>query len=197
MKSNKSTLSARTMATVAMMAAVSYLLMYLSFSVPFMPPFIKLDVSELPALLTSFALGPVAGVGTALVKNLLHLLNTDTGGVGELSNFLLSAAFVGTAGLWYRSHKTRKGALTGAVLGAVAMALISVLTNYFIVYPVYTAFMPMEGILAAYNAILPVVDDLWDALLIFNIPFTFFKGMLSTGICFLIYKKVAPILRGR
>ena len=89
------------------------------------------------------------------------------------------------------------GPLIGAVIGSCAMAAIGLLTNYYIVYPVYTAFMPMEGILEAYNLILPVVDDLWDALLIFNMPFTFFKGMLSTAVCFLIYKKVAPILRGK
>ena len=194
---NKRKLSVRTMVTVAVMAAVSYVLMLFEFSVPFMPPFIKLDVSELPALITSYALGPGAGIGVVLVKNLLHLLKTDTGGVGELSNFLLGAAFVGTAGLFYLRSRSRKGALIGAVIGSFAMAAIGLLTNYYIVYPVYTAFMPMEGILEAYNLILPVVDDLWDALLIFNMPFTFFKGMLSTAVCFLIYKKVAPILRGK
>lgn len=194
---NNKRFSARTMVTVAMMAAVSFVLMLLNISVPFMPPFIKLDVAELPALLTAYALGPVAGMCVSLFKNLLHLFNTSTGGVGELSNFLLAATFVGTAGLVYRKVRSRKGALIGAVTGAVAMAVISVFTNYYIVYPVYTAFMPMEGILEAYNLILPVVDDLWDALLIFNMPFTFFKGMLVTGICFIIYKKVAPILRGR
>jgi len=197
MSQNKRKMSVRMMVTVAMMAAVSYVLMLFNFSVPFMPPFIKLDVAELPALITSYALGPVAGICVSLFKNLLHLFNTSTGGVGELSNFLLAATFVGTAGVFYRRKKNRRGALTGALIGAVTMAVMSVLTNYYIVYPVYTAFMPMEGILEAYNLIFPVVDDLWDALILFNMPFTFFKGMLSTGICFMIYKKVAPILRGR
>lgn len=193
----KSKLSVRTMVSVAMLSAVAYVLMLFDFSVPFMPAFIKLDFSELPALVGAFALGPVAGVLVCLFKNLLHLFVTSTGGVGELSNFILGAVFVFAAGFIYKKHKSRKTALWGAVFGAAAMAVISVFSNYYIVYPVYTAFMPMEGIIAAYNAILPGTDSLWKALIVFNMPFTFFKGMCVTAISFLIYKKISPILKGK
>ncbi len=192
-----SNLSARTMASVAMLSAVSFVLMLLNFSVPFMPGFIKLDVSELPALIGAYALGPVAGVLVCLVKNLLHLFVTSTGGVGEVSNFLLGAVFVSIAGVLYKRSKNRRGAFLGAVAGAVSMAVVSVFTNYYVVYPVYTAFMPMEGIIAAYNAIYSGIDNLWQALLIFNMPFTFVKGMLCTAITFIVYKKISPILKGK
>ena len=76
------------------------------------------------------------------------------------------------------------------------MAVISVFSNYFVVYPVYTAFMPMETILSMYQAINPNVETLWDALIWFNMPFTFLKGMLSVVITFLIYKKLSPLLKG-
>ena len=194
---NKSSkLSVRTMASVAMLAAVSFVLMLFDFSVPFMPGFIKMDFSELPALIGSFALGPVAGVMVCFVKNLLHLFVTSTGGVGELSNFVLGAVFVSVAGVIYKKNKTRKGAFVGALAGALSMAVISVFSNYYIVYPVYTAFMPMEGIIAAYNAIYSGINNLWQALIIFNMPFTFVKGMAVTAVSFLIYKKIAPILKG-
>lgn len=194
---NKSSkLSVRTMASVAMLAAVSFVLMLFDFSVPFMPGFIKMDFSELPALIGSFALGPVAGVMVCFVKNLLHLFVTSTGGVGELSNFVLGAVFVLVAGVIYKKNKTRKGAFIGALAGALSMAVISVFSNYYIVYPVYTAFMPMEGIIAAYNAIYSGINSLWQALIIFNMPFTFVKGMAVTAASFLIYKKIAPILKG-
>ncbi len=194
---NKSSkLSVRTMASVAMLAAVSFVLMLFDFSVPFMPGFIKMDFSELPALIGSFALGPVAGVMVCFVKNLLHLFVTSTGGVGELSNFVLGAVFVSVAGVIYKKNKTRKGAFIGALAGALSMAVISVFSNYYIVYPVYTAFMPMEGIIAAYNAIYSGINSLWQALIIFNMPFTFVKGMAVTAVSFLIYKKIAPILKG-
>ena len=194
---NKSSkLSVRTMASVAMLAAVSFVLMLFDFSVPFMPGFIKMDFSELPALIGSFALGPVAGVMVCFVKNLLHLFVTSTGGVGELSNFVLGAVFVSVAGVIYKKNKTRKGAFIGALAGALSMAVISVFSNYYIVYPVYTAFMPMEGIIAAYNAIYSGINNLWQALIIFNMPFTFVKGMAVTAVSFLRYKKIAPILKG-
>ena len=181
-----------------MLSAVSIVLMQFDFSVPFMPSFIKMDLSDLPALIGSFAMGPLYGVLIALVKNLLHLLRTSTGGIGELSNFLLSALFVLPAGLIYQRNKTKKRAIIGAIAGAVCMAVFSVVTNYFIVYPVYTAFMPMETIIAMYQAILPKIKDgdLLSCLLIFNMPFTFVKAMLSVVITLLIYKPLSPIIHG-
>ena len=181
-----------------MLSAVSIVLMQFDFSVPFMPSFIKMDLSDLPALIGSFSMGPLYGVIIALVKNLLHLLRTSTGGIGELSNFLLSALFVLPAGLIYQRNKTRKRAIIGAVIGAVCMAVFSVITNYFIVYPVYTAFMPMETIIAMYQAILPKIKDgdLLSCLVIFNMPFTFVKAMLSVAITLLIYKPLSPIIHG-
>jgi len=186
----------RKITMIGMLSAIAFILMYFDFSVPFMPSFIKMDLSELPALIGSFALGPVEGIIICLVKNLLHLMKTTTGGVGELSNFILGAAFTGTAGLIYKKHKTKKDALIGSLVGAVVMAVISVITNYFIVYPIYTDFMPMEAIIGAYQAILPSADSLLKCLIIFNMPFTFVKGMLSVLITFLIYKRISPIIKG-
>ena len=182
----------------AMLSAVSIVLMQFDFSVPLMPSFIKMDLSDLPALIGSFSMGPLYGVTIALVKNLLHLLRTSTGGIGELSNFLLSALFVLPAGVIYQKNKTRKRAIIGAVAGAACMAVGSVITNYFIVYPVYTAFMPMETIIAMYQAILPSIKngDLLSCLVIFNMPFTFVKAMLSVVITLLIYKPLSPIIHG-
>ena len=97
-----------------------------------------------------------------------------------------------------QKKKTRKRAIMGAVLGAVSMAVFSVITNYFIVYPVYNAFMPMETIIAMYQAILPGIKDgdLLSCLVIFNMPFTFVKAMLSVVITLLIYKPLSPIIHG-
>lgn len=186
----------RKITMIGMLSAIAFLLMYLDFSVPFMPSFIKMDISELPALIGSFAMGPIEGIIICLVKNLLHLMKTSTGGVGELSNFILGAAFTGVAGLFYKKMKTKKGALVGSLIGAVAMAIISVITNYYIVYPIYTNFMPMEAIIGAYQAIVPSMDSLLKCLIVFNMPFTFIKGMLSVLITFLIYKRISPIIKG-
>ena len=186
----------RSMAATAVLSALSCVLMYLEFSVPLVPSFLKLDFSDLPALIASFAFGPVSGVVVALVKNLIHLPMTTTGGAGELANFLLCVCFVVPAGLLYRLVKGKKGALVGSLGGTVLMALVSVPVNYYITYPVYTSFMPMEAILGMYQALNPAVTDLWSALLMFNLPFNLFKGLLNVGITFAIYKKISPLLHG-
>lgn len=189
--------SVRKLAVTGMLGAVATVLMFISISVPLMPSFIKLDLSELPALIASFALGSLWGVCVCLVKNLVNVFFSTTGGVGELSNFILGASFVFTAGMFYKHVGGRKGALIGSLCGAAAMAVISVFSNYYVVYPVYAAFMPLETILSMYRAINPGVETLWDALIWFNMPFTFLKGMCSVAITFLIYKKISPLLKGK
>lgn len=187
----------RYMTVTAMLSAVAFALMFFEFSIPFLvPSFIQMDFSELPALIGAFAMGPWYGVLICLIKNLIHLLITTTGGVGELSNFILGAAFVLPAGMIYQRKKTKKNAIIGSFLGAAFMAVLSVFSNYFIVYPAYTAFMPMDTILAMYQEILPGADTLLKCLVIFNMPFTFVKGLFSVVITLLIYKHISPIIKG-
>ena len=193
----KSPINIRKMTATAIMAAVSTVLMFLSFNVPLMPSFIKLDLSELPALISSFAMGPVSGIVVCLVKNLINLFFTTTGGVGELSNFILGCAFVVPAGLIYKFRRTKKWAIIGSFIGAASRAILSIFSNYYIVYPIYTAFIPMDAIIGMYRAINPSVENLWQCLLIFNLPFTFIKGMISVVVTLLVYKKLSPIINGK
>ena len=196
MRNSTRHLNVRYMTMTAMLSAVAFVLMFLDFKVPFMPSFISMDFSELPALIGAFAMGPWYGAIICLVKNLLHLLITTTGGVGELSNFILGSAFVMPAGLLYQHKKSKKNAIVGSILGAVFMALLSIASNYFIVYPVYTAFMPMDTIINMYKEIYSGADTLLKCLVIFNMPFTFVKGMCSVGITLLVYKHISPIIKG-
>lgn len=192
----RSGVNVRKLTMTAMLSAVAFVLMFLDFAVPFMPNFIKMDFSELPALIGAFALGPMSGVAICLVKNLLHLFMTTTGGVGELSNFILGASFVLPAGLIYKVKKGKKPAVLGALLGAFLMGAVSIVSNYFIVYPVYYNFMSEEAILSAYQMILPSVDSILECLVVFNAPFTFVKGLFSVVITVLVYKRISPILKG-
>ena len=181
----------------AMLSAIAFILMYLEIPLPMiMPDFIKFDFSDLPALIGTFAFGPVSGVIICLIKNLLHLMVSKSMFVGELSNFILGCAFVIPAGLIYHFKKTKMGGLLGGVVGAIFMGVFSVASNYFIVYPVYYNFMPEEVILAAYQAILPSVKNILQCLICFNMPFTIIKGMFSVVITFLTYKHISPILKG-
>lgn len=190
------------LAVAAMLTAAAAVLQFIEFSIPIMPSFVKLDLSDLPALLGSFALGPWWGALIQLVKNLLHLPFGSSAGVGELCNFLLGGVFVLVAGLVYHHRKTRGSALLGSVLGAAAMALVSLPLNYFFVYPAYVAILhfPEEAIISAYEAILgsvahfPTANPLLNCLLIFNVTFTLVKGLLNVLISFLIYKPLSPLL---
>lgn len=186
---------ARKLALGGMLSALATILMFISFNVPLMPSFIKLDFSELPALIAAYALGPVGGLAVCLIKNLVNLTFTQTGGVGELSNFIIGALFVVPAGLVFKRWPTRKGALAGGLIGAAIMAALSVVTNYYIVYPVYTAFMPMDAILGMYRVFNPNVETLWDALVWFNLPFTFVKGLISAGMCFAVFKPIERLIK--
>ncbi len=186
----------RPLVVSALLGAIGFLLMFIEIGVPIMPSFIKFDISELPALIASFAYGPLYGILVCFLKNALHLFVTNTAGVGELANFLMGIFFVLPAGWIYRFRKSRGGALVGSLAGAALMGLSCVLINYFIVYPIYYQIMiPKDVILAAYQDILPVVDSILESLLIFNLPFTVAKGIIVSVLCFLIYKKLSPILK--
>ena len=197
----KSTLRVRNLVVTAMLSAVAAVLMMLSFSLPMLiPGFVKMDVSELPALLAAFSMGPAWGVLVCLLKNILNLIvgGTTTAGVGELCNFLLGAAFVASAGLVYQRNKTLRGAVVASLLGAAVMAVVSLPVNYFVIYPVYSnLYGGMDLIIEAYQALRPDVNGLLECLLIFNTPFTLVKGLLSSVLAFGVYKPLSPMLHGR
>lgn len=187
----------RYIAVTGVLSAVAIVLQYIELPIPIMPSFVKLDFSDLPALIGSFAMGPACGVLIELIKNLIHLAVSQSGFVGELCNFMLGAVFVLVAGWIYKKDKTRKGAIVGSLVGAIAMAAFSFPSNYFITYPFYENFMPEDVIVSMYQAILPGIKNLPQALLVFNVPFTFVKGMIDVVITFLVYKKISPLLHGR
>lgn len=99
-------IGARTLALVGMLSAVAVVLMTFDIPLPFAPTFYKIDFSEVPVLIGCFTMGPLAGVGIELIKNLLHIVisGTQTAGVGEVANFLIGCAFIVPAGLIY--HKS-------------------------------------------------------------------------------------------
>lgn len=178
----------------AVLAATSTVLMFLSFKVPIMPSFISFDFSDFPALVASFTIGPLYGVAVALVKNMVNVMFTKTGGIGELCNFILSTIFVVSAGLLKNKIKDLKGIVIGSLVGAVAMAGIGILTNYYIVYPIYTLVIPMDAILGAYRLIYPKTQNLLHALIIFNFPFTLVKGLINAAVAVIVLKRILPFL---
>ncbi len=194
-------------AIAAMLSALAFVLMFIEFPVPIMPAFIKFDISDLPALFGAFALGPVYGVIIELIKNLLHIIikGTTSAFIGELSNFLLGAVFVAVAALIKGKDKSFKKVIIASVIGAVAMGIVCLPINYFLVYPAYVNFyhMPLEAIIGMYKEILPTVagipteNALFNCLLVFNVPFTAVKGIIDAALCIAIYKPLSKALKDR
>lgn len=186
----------RKIAVVAMLSALAAVIQLLEIPIPLIPSFVKLDFSELPALIASFVVSPWAGIPVCLVKNLIKLSTTSSAGVGELANFLIGIFMVVPAGLIYQRKKTKKSALIACLAGCLISAAISVFVNYFISYPAFYQFIaPEEAVLSAYQAILPSTKNILQALLIFNLPFTFVKMLLDSAITFVIYKPLSNGLK--
>lgn len=189
----------RVITGTAVLTAVAFGLQFIEVSIPIMPSFIKLDFSDLPALIGAFAYGPLAGVLIQLLKNVIHLPLSSSMFIGELSNFVLGATFVLTAGLIYKRKKTKKNAVLAGVMGALAMGIICFPLNNFVIYPLYynVLGLPEAAVLGMYQVLLPSVKNIPQALLIFNVPFTFVKGMISVVVSVLIYKPISPLLKGK
>ena len=184
----------RRLVFTALMGAISIVLAeLLKFGVPVMPSFIKFDFSDSPAMLASLTMGPVSGVFVCVIKNVWGCFTTSTGCVGELQNFILGVGLVLPAGIIAHRKEKFSKAVTGCLIGAVTMALVSFPANYFIIYPLFTNMMPMNVIIGFYQKILPSADTLAKCLLIFNVPFTFVKGFAASVFSVILYKKLRPI----
>lgn len=184
-----------TLTNVALLAAVSFALSFLEFPVPLSPSFARMDISDFPALVGSITLGPWAGLAVELIKNLLGLFSTSTGGVGELANFLIGGTMVFTAGMVY--YKCRRKAWLACMLGSVAMSAMAALANYFILLPLFENFMPMEALIASFSEFIPFIHTKLDVVLLNAVPFNLLKGLGISLVTLLVYPKLIPALRGK
>lgn len=183
---------------VAILGAVAAVLMLFEFPLPFAPAFYELNFSEIAVLISGFALGPIAAVLTELIKILLNLVfnGTDTAFVGELSNFIMGVSFVLPASLIYKYKKSLSFAIIGMVVGTLSLTVFSAIVNYYLMIPAYVKFMgfKMEMIIGMGTKINSSITDLKTLILFATVPFNVVKGILSSVITILVYKRVSPIL---
>ncbi len=192
----RSNLSVQYMTRIAILGALSAVLFPLEIPIV---AFYKLDFSTLPALLGAFSMGPLPGLAILLIKDLSRLAYSSSMYVGELADFIMSAAFILPASLIYRKHKTRKTALVGMAVGTLCMIVVSVLVNWKMMIPFYmTAFhMDMEAIIGMARKALPSVDTEWKVLLYVTAPFNLLKGFVLSLLTFVLYKRLSPMLHVR
>ena len=189
----------RHMAQMGMLAAISVVLMLFEIPLPFAPAFYEIDFSEVPVLVGSFAMGPLAGAGIEFLKILLNFAvnGTDTAGVGEFANFLIGCALVVPAALVYRKRRTKSGAVIGMIVGTAFMTFVGCYLNACVLLPAYAkAFgMPMDALVGMGSAVNHYITDLTTFAVFAVAPFNLLKGFLVSLIVLLIYKKIRPVLK--
>lgn len=173
------TLNTNRFIKLSLLSAIAVILMYIDFPVIPIFPWLKIDLSDVPALMGAFAFGPLAGVIIELMKNLLILIvkGTGTGFVGELANFLVGVALVWPAALVYKKNRTKKTAILGMVLGVLCIEVVGILANVYLLLPAYGMAMSKA--------------ELMQYVTVGLIPFNGIKSILVCGITYALYKKVS------
>ncbi|MDT8715565.1 ECF transporter S component [Clostridium sp. 19966] len=178
---NKST---EMLVKIALLSAIAVVLMVFEF--PILPafPFLKIDLSDLPAVIGAFGFGPMVGIVIELIKNILIILvkGTGTAGVGELANFIVGASYVGMAGLIYKKNKTKTGAVISLAAATIAMTIVGVLANYYILVPLYK--LQLQG-----------ADYITKYIVSGIVPFNLIKGIMVSAITMLAYNKISIVIR--
>ncbi|MBE5785972.1 MAG: ECF transporter S component [Clostridiales bacterium] len=192
----KSRLAVRDMTTIAILAALAAILFMIEIPIVL---FYKLDLSSLPVLLGTFALGPIQGLLIQAVKSLLGLLHSSSQGVGELADFIMGAAMLLPAGFIYRFVRNRKGAVLGMAVGTLVATVAGVLSNLFIMIPFYSvAFgMPVEMIVGMGAELIPAIDSEFKFVLLITAPFNIFKWVVISVLTGFAYKPLSPLLHGK
>lgn len=190
----------RNIAVIGMLSAISTVLMLFEIPLPFAPEFYKLDFSELPILIGSFAIGPVAGVLIELVKILLKLVikGTTTAFVGDFANFIIGCSLVVPAAVIYHKFKTKKSAVASLITGSLIMTVFGSLFNAFYLLPAFANLygMPLDTIVGIAQKINGSIDSVATLVLFAVVPFNLLKGALLTILTMLLYKHISPIIKG-
>ena len=204
----------RRLTLAAMMGAVSFVLMYFSFSVPVLSPFASFDLSALPdvtvvkvessryamALMSANLFGnPSGAVEIIAVKVLLKLVFKGTSSMftGEIQKFLLCTAYALPAVLYYQKHRTKRGAAVGLLLGSVAGVIVAILTNVFLIFPAYMALYGMDwaAIVQMCTAVNPWITNVPTMVAFSIIPFNIISFSVTSILAMLLYKKISVPLK--
>jgi len=186
------------MTKTAMLSVIGFLLMFIELPIPIFPAFLKIDISDLPAIIGCFALGPVAGIVIELVKNILHgIFVGGTAFIGEFANFAVGALMVSAAGIIYKRKKTKTNAIVGLIAGTLVMSVGASILNYFIVLPLYEAVLhyPVSAIVAMGTKINPHITNLNTLVVLSILPFNILKGIVISAITIPVYKSISPFIQ--
>ena len=198
MKSTKF-LTVSTLVKISILSAIGYILMFISVPLPMLfPEFLKIDISDLTALLGGISLGPMAGITIAFLKNLLQFITgmSTTGGVGEFANFLIGGSFVFTVSYIYSKKRNVSGVIIGLISGIIIMTIVGCIANYFIILPFYaTIGWSIDAVVSMGAAINPAIDSKMNFIIWMIAPFNILKSGLMSLLTLPMYKKTEKILK--
>jgi riboflavin transporter FmnP len=168
-------------AKVGVLSALAIILQYIGTLMGIkVGGFLDVEISDYPAILAAFSMGPAAGLMTELIKNLIHLFVSSTNGIGELANFLINGSLVFAAGLVYKRNKTKKGAYKALLFGVLIMVLAGILMNVYVLLPLYVpAWSPQQKL----NTVLTLIT-----------PFNIVRGLVLSILTIVSYKRLSPLL---
>lgn len=191
----KTKMNVRKIALIGMLGAIAAILMLIRTPLPFMPPFMDFDLSSLPEIIGGFALGPVAAIFIVLVKLIVKLamLGTSTMFTGEISNFMVSCAYILPAIWIYDRHKTKMSAVYGMLVGTAVCAIVAVITNVTIIIPFYANLMnwSLDKIIEMCAAINPFINNIFTVAIFGIAPFNIIKFGATSIITYFAYKKMS------
>lgn len=186
-------------AKVAILTAISFILYaFAKFPLPFMfPGFLEIQISELPALLAGFSMGPVSACIVIVLKCLFKLAMSHTGNVGELTDILLGISFVLPASVIYQLHKDKKHALIGLAVGSAILTALSLIVNRFISIPFYAKLYGFDAVVGMVSSLYEnvTVDNFYTYYLLIGVlPFNILRCIIVSGLTFVLYKRLSKIL---
>lgn len=179
-------------------AAMAGVLMLIEIPLFFAPGFYKLDLSEIPVLICTFYLGPVAGVVAELLKVVIKLLlkGTTTAFVGDFANFVVGCSMVLPASIIYHAKPGKKSAIIGLVVGTIIMTIFGSLFNAVYLLPKFSELygMPLEAIVGMGSKVNGAINSVSTLVLFAVVPFNLLKGAVVSAVTVLLYKRISPIL---
>ncbi|MBR4879974.1 MAG: ECF transporter S component [Clostridia bacterium] len=188
-------MTTRKITITALFAAIATILMYIEFPLPLMPPFLKVDISGAVILIAVVALGLRQGLFVLAIKDLIHLMSTKTGGVGELADFIMLAAMAVTLYLVMKKVSGGKGVFLGSVISIFSLVIVGMLTNRYMLIPFYSkTMMPLEAIISLCQNVNPNITSINGYIVWGVLPFNIIKGLIVSFMTVILHRKIGSVI---
>lgn len=194
----KSIFKTSSLVKIGLLSAIALALMLLDFAIPIFPAFLQLDISDVPVVVGTLAMGPLAGIMIELIKNILHaLIATTTMGIGEVANFIVGIAYIIPLGILYNKNKNTKNVVLGLISGTIIMTIVAGIFNYFILIPLYSTIVfnqPISAFVAMAAQVNGLITNFVTMILLAIVPFNLLKGIIISALGYYLYKMLKPII---